>query len=1048
MNLTPEQFAHLERLFAEAVDLSPLLRIALVARIRDEEGAAMADHLEALLAAHSEETESMFQPLVRAKVSLPATRFSFKEGDLILKRFRIIRLLGRGGMGEVYEAQDSEIGRVAIKTVRADLRSDRSLQRFKQEVQLARMVTSPYVCRIHEFFTLPAENDRPAIAFLTMEFLEGATLADRIADQGPLPWRDAESIALQLCQGIEAIHSAGIIHRDLKSRNVMLTTHNGAPRAVVMDLGLARRPELDDGLRKHPAPLTLAGTIMGTPDYMAPEQFEGGPVTPATDIYAFGVVLYEMVTGKLPFEASTPMAAAVRRAKRPPTITSVQPASPHRLDLIVEKCLEFEPTDRFGSVAEVAKALRGETAESARRHLLSNGMQRRWAIVLLAAVLLAVIAAFFVIRQRVPRARSGSSEAKLWYDRGTAALREGTYLKAANALQMAVDLDKNYVLAHVRLADAWNELDFSGKAKDEMLDASLLGSKGTLSDLEKTYVEAVRHTIVRDFPAALRDYQAILGDLPPDRKADGYVDLGRAYEKSGNIEQAVANYSVAARLAPEYPASFVRLAVLEDRRKHTAAADAAYARAERLYRAASNMEGLAEIDLQRGHNANTQLRLDEARIHLQRSLQTARAIRSLQLEIRGLTRLSVTEYLANNSDKSLQLANQAVELAQRNDLDYWAIDALTRIGNAYISRGDYEKAGPKFEQALNLAEHGKWPRLMALANYGLAQVRLSQNKAGDALSLAGSALEYYRANGFKSESAEALTLVFRAQRQSANNQAALKSGQQLLALAAELNEPSAKMRAEEAVGSLIIDLERYPEAIDHFQQALAASRELKQQIEYHLLDYAEALWRLGDYEGAARTLRSIPAAARELPEIALRLKEANAGMFLSQKRYSEVKEIARTALADKSNDDPGFFYRVMGQIETVHGSPERALDWGQKALDQAQKESDRAGIAAANLILANAYLAGGATGKALALAQAAHDFFAASNRRESEYLALLSLAKISRAANNPADSRRFAQQGMDILSGFKDTYSTQQYKTYLSRPDVRDVSAQFARLVK
>jgi hypothetical protein len=206
MNETTEEVKRLKQPLDEALDLSPQLRAALLAKVRHEEGAAMYDGLVALLASHSRKTELMSRP-ISPNVASPDALSAFQEGDLILNRFRIIRLLGRGGMDEVYEAQDSEIGCVALKKIREDKRGYHLLPRVKQEVQLARMVTSPHVCRIHEFFTLLAQDNRPAMAFLTMVFLQGINLADRIKDPGPLRWRDAELIALQLCQGLEAIHS-------------------------------------------------------------------------------------------------------------------------------------------------------------------------------------------------------------------------------------------------------------------------------------------------------------------------------------------------------------------------------------------------------------------------------------------------------------------------------------------------------------------------------------------------------------------------------------------------------------------------------------------------------------------------------------------------------------------------------------------------------------------------------------------------------------------------------------------------------------------------
>jgi len=265
-------------------------------------------------------------------------------------------------MGEVYEAQGRELGPVAFKTIRHDQLGDPAvLRRFKREVQLARQVTSPYVCRIHELFMLPGEVPQRVAAFLTMELLEGTTLTRRIA-QGPLPWSEAEPIAIELCQGLEALHAVGLVHRDFKPGNAMLARRGNATQAVVMDLGLALRPE--ESLQGR-TELTLPGSIVGTPVYMAPEQFEGAKVSAATDIYALGLVLYEMTTGRRPFAAPTPLAAAVRRAKRPPAVSSIQPGLPRRLDWVIEKCLEFEPAARFHSAAAVAQALRGQPASLA-----------------------------------------------------------------------------------------------------------------------------------------------------------------------------------------------------------------------------------------------------------------------------------------------------------------------------------------------------------------------------------------------------------------------------------------------------------------------------------------------------------------------------------------------------------------------------------------------------------------------------------------------------------------------------------------------------------
>ena len=280
----------------------------------------------------------------------------FLPNQVVQGRFRIVRRLGGGGMGDVYEAFDLELSQaIALKTIRPEIAGNKEiLSRFKKEVQLARRLNGPCVCRIHELFVLTNDQAVPAGAFFTMELLDGITLADRVKEQGPISWHETQAIATDICVGLSAIHEAGIVHRDLKSRNIMLADRNGSQRAVLMDFGLARElvPSGADD-----SGLTVPGAVVGTPEYMAPEQFEGKPVTPATDIYAIGVLLYELVTGKHPFAASSPLAAAVLRAKPPQAASSIQRGVPRRWDLVIRKCLEYDAGRRYQSANELAGAL-------------------------------------------------------------------------------------------------------------------------------------------------------------------------------------------------------------------------------------------------------------------------------------------------------------------------------------------------------------------------------------------------------------------------------------------------------------------------------------------------------------------------------------------------------------------------------------------------------------------------------------------------------------------------------------------------------------------
>src|SRR6266542_902758 len=291
---------------------------------------------------------------------------TFHAGDILSHRFKIVQFLAQGGMGEVYEAEDLELGRrVALKTIRPEIATEpRIIQRFKREITLSLKVTHPNVCRIFDLFHHRMEwgSGEAELSFLAMELLRGETLASRLRAVGRMTSAEALPIVEQMAAGLAAAHRAGVVHRDFKSANVVLVPSDGqGERTVVTDFGLARSVEGGEGLS------TGLG-MGGTSAYMAPEQVEGGEVTPAADIYALGVVLYEMVTGVKPFVGDSPLSTAVMRLKE-------TPASPrlHVPDLdpvweaVILRCLESVPANRFASAEDVVAALKGDATAAAKR---------------------------------------------------------------------------------------------------------------------------------------------------------------------------------------------------------------------------------------------------------------------------------------------------------------------------------------------------------------------------------------------------------------------------------------------------------------------------------------------------------------------------------------------------------------------------------------------------------------------------------------------------------------------------------------------------------
>src|ERR1700678_467689 len=284
----------------------------------------------------------------------------FAEAALLAGRFKVIRFVARGGMGEVYEAEDLELKeRVAIKTIRFELGNrERAIERFIREIQLARKVTDPNVCRTFDVFR-HIETSRDGVPketlFVSMEFLPGETLERRIRRGGRFTPIEASPIVGQLAAGLHAAHQAGVVHRDFKCANVILVPSEHSPggfRAVITDFGLAQAETFQGNS------LTGSNDLVGTPAYMAPEQLEGREITPATDIYALGIVLFEMVTGVLPFSGETPLATALKRlTERAPSPRTIVPELDAKWDLTIRRCLERAPLDRFSSTDELLNAL-------------------------------------------------------------------------------------------------------------------------------------------------------------------------------------------------------------------------------------------------------------------------------------------------------------------------------------------------------------------------------------------------------------------------------------------------------------------------------------------------------------------------------------------------------------------------------------------------------------------------------------------------------------------------------------------------------------------
>jgi len=304
-------------------------------------------------------------------------------GTMLADRYEIIALLGQGGMGAVYKARDTELDRlVAIKLIRPDLASNPEiLRRFKQELILAREVTHRNVIRIFDL------SQSQGLKFITMEFVEGRDLRALLRERGKLPPEEAVRIISQVCRALESAHAAGVVHRDLKPQNIMLDPKD---RVYVMDFGIAHSLETPG--------MTQTGALMGTPEYMSPEQAKGIKVDARSDLFALGIIFYELLTGISPYKADNAMAMLLKRTQeRPQPPSELDPTIRKPISDVVMKCLEIDRDQRYSNAREILEDLRQEEPTAVRTAAptfppLLHTTYWKWALAAVAVLLAGTVA--------------------------------------------------------------------------------------------------------------------------------------------------------------------------------------------------------------------------------------------------------------------------------------------------------------------------------------------------------------------------------------------------------------------------------------------------------------------------------------------------------------------------------------------------------------------------------------------------------------------------------------------------------------------------------
>jgi eukaryotic-like serine/threonine-protein kinase len=342
------------------------------------------------------------RPLPARSLQSNSAQFVLIPGMLLTGRYEILEVLGEGGMGAVYKAKDRELDRlVALKVIRPELSANPDiLQRFKQEILLSSKVTHRNVVRIYDL------GEAEAFKFITMEYVEGRDLRQMLKEQGKLAVNDAVEIITQVFSGLGAAHREGIIHRDLKPSNIM---QDASGRVVIMDFGLARSI-VSDGM-------TQTGMLVGTMEYMSPEQAHAKELDARSDIFTVGLIFYELLTGKMPYEAESAVASLLKRThERAVPVSSHDAAIPRPLSSIVAKCIEPDPKLRYQSTAEVLRDIESWQEKGAASTLRFPdvrpwGRDIPWPLIGVITTVLVLAVTGFLFRNKLLGPKTGATPA-------------------------------------------------------------------------------------------------------------------------------------------------------------------------------------------------------------------------------------------------------------------------------------------------------------------------------------------------------------------------------------------------------------------------------------------------------------------------------------------------------------------------------------------------------------------------------------------------------------------------------------------------------------
>jgi len=979
-------------------------------------------------------------------------------------------------MGTVYLAEDTHLGRrVAIKFPSINSDSHDYRARFLREARAVSELNHPNIATLFDYGE--TDEGRP---FLVMELAKGRPLTD-LMHAGELNLSRGVAIVIEVAAALVEAHACGIVHRDIKPSNIMIDDRG---QVKVLDFGLAKQLNKEPSTSAEPEARTLlstetrSGVVLGTPAYLSPEQAVGGPVDGRSDLFALGTLLYEAITGRTPFTGKSfiEIAANVLHVEPPPP-SKFNSLIPRELDFIALKALAKKPNQRYQSAKELIadlNAVKDSLEENSGQTLirrtspsllavhnrtlsnLSQILQRPRIPIsyILIGLSVLVVGGLVALRFLRPSPHTPPAEAERWYQIGTNAVREGAYYQGSQALAKAVGADDGYMLAHARLAEALIELDYVDRAKDELLRANST-DRATLSKLDSLYLDAIMATVRHDFPTSIERYKRIVQETAAADKAYVLVDLGRAYENNNDLAGAIQSYTDAANQNSQYGAASLHSGIAYGKQGDLTKALASFDKAESIFQALGNLEGRAEVAFQRGALLNKRNKLDEAKTQLEQALALAKANDNKSQTIKALLQLSSVAFDAGDAEGSTQYVQEAVDLAQKNGMENLSTQGLVDLGHNFLLRGKQDEAEKYLTLALESAQRANAKRTEARARVAMASLRQQQNNADEAVRYLEPALAFYQQGGYRSETVSCLALLARVNLQKGDYAAAAKSQEELLRFTQQLGDQALIALAHAERGSGLIREEKFTEALDHLNQAYAlySSQGIQRSMGYNLASRGDVLGRLGRFDEARALLDQATAIADkpggELKRLSIEVELTVAEISLSQENFATARSAAEKVVAEAGTEFKNVATGariIIGLCESHSGAKSPGKQSIGEALDATKQLNDPAELARAQLAFAEAAGLAGDSKAASSNALQAQEVFARLDQPASEWQALLLAAQASQNLGDKSTAHAYAVRARDTLSKLEQRWGSENYNSYLRRPDVQRWRKQLEQL--